>query len=81
MAEPKDRPVKWRWARNGALIGLIIVLADMFLEWRGPRYYPWSDAEMIANNIGQMVAVIGFLALIGLGFGAIRDRRRRPQSN
>ncbi len=68
---------KTLWARNGALIGVAIVLSDYFLMWRGPKYLPWSDVNAISNNVGQMVGVIGFAALIGLVAGAITDRQRK----
>jgi GYF domain 2 len=68
---------KWRYARNGVIIGIIIVLADLLLEWRGRLYYPWISPEMIVSNITQMLAVIGIPALVGLVLGALRDRDRR----
>jgi len=75
---PKDfQLAKWTWARNGAIVGIIIVLADLLLEWRGRLYYPWISPEMIVSNITQMVAVIGIPALFGLVVGALRDRKSR----
>jgi hypothetical protein len=66
---------KWRWGRNGALIGLAIFLADYFLMWRGELYLPWVGNEAIAYNIGKMLSVIGIPALIGFVSGALADRR------
>jgi hypothetical protein len=76
---PKPMAVRWRWARNGALVGLVIALADMFLAWRGPRYYPWSSAEMIASNVGQLIATVGVLAFIGFVLGALTERQHPSQ--
>lgn len=70
---------KWSWARNGVIIGIIIVLADLLLEWRGRLYYPWISPEMIVSNITQMVAVIGIPALVGLFLGALRDRKSKQR--
>ena len=68
---------KLLWSRNGAVIGLVIFLADYFLEWRGAKYLPWNGSEAIANNIGQMIGVIGGAALIGFVAGAVTDARAR----
>ena len=70
------KKAKWSWARNGAIIGIIIVLADLLLEWRGRLYYPWVSPEMIVSNITQMIGVVGIPALFGLVVGALRDRKR-----
>ena len=66
---------KWLWCRNGALIGLAIVLEDYFLEWRGQQYLPWGNAEAFAFNLAQMFIVIAIPALIGLFSGMGNDRR------
>jgi hypothetical protein len=76
MNEMETRSFKARWAWFGAIVGAIIVLEDMLLEWRGQLYDPWISPSAIAGNIVQMMTVIGIPALIGLGLGAIRDRRK-----
>ena len=68
---------KLLWARNGAIIGSMIFLADYFLEWRGPKYVPWDAGNAaVAYNIGQMVGVIGGAALIGFLAGWAQDGRK-----
>lgn len=67
--------VRWRWARNGALIGLTIALSDLILEWRGQKYLPSWQGEALAFNVSQMLTVILIPALIGMAIGYIRDRR------
>ena len=68
---------KLLWARNGALLGLVIVLADYFLHWRGQNYLAWTDANAAANNIGQMVATIGLPAIVGFLAGAFVDYKNK----
>ncbi len=65
------------WARNGALIGIVVVLSDYFLQWRGQSYLAWTDAKADANNIGQMIGTIGFAAIIGFVVGAFSDYKNK----
>lgn len=67
--------VRWRWARNGAIIGLMIVLADLLLEWRGNRFEVWQG-EGIMINCTHILTMIAIPAFLGLLFGYFRDRRR-----
>lgn len=73
------RPVKWRWLRNGALIGVLISLTDL-LQWRGPRFYPWTSPEYIAANIGQILASAFICGLVGLIAGIVADLFRKSKS-
>lgn len=78
MAKPL-KPVKWRWARNGALLGLLSCLIDL-AEWRGQKFASWDAPEGLALNFGYLVAGVVILGFIGLCAGAVRDARavRRP---
>ena len=67
--------VRWRWARNGGVIGIAIVLADILFEWRGPKFLPWGG-EGTASNVVQIITVVAFPALIGLALGYRRDLKR-----
>lgn len=72
-------PVKWRWLRNGALIGVLISLTDL-LQWRSVRFYPWTSPEYIAANIGQILASAFIFGLIGLIAGVVADIVRKSKS-
>jgi hypothetical protein len=74
-ARPRRTMAKWRYTRNGAIIGIVYVLADLLFEWRGPIYDPWITPAMIAGNVALIIVNIGFFALVGLGLGAWRDYR------
>jgi hypothetical protein len=39
------RKSKFSWAKVGALIGLVVCLADLILEWRGPKFEAWNNAQ------------------------------------
>jgi hypothetical protein len=73
------RPVKWRWLRNGALAGIAFSLTDL-LQWRGPRFFPWTSPEFIAANTGQIVASAFIVGLIGLIAGVFVDLYRKSKS-
>ena len=67
--------VRWRWAFNGLVIGIVYVLADIFLEWRGPKYYPWRGGEAIMSNIIQSLTGITLITMIALALGYWKDRK------
>lgn len=70
-------PVRWRWARNGAIIGGVIVLADFLLEWRGQNIFePWRVTGVTAN-IEQILTKLTISAFIGFALGYARDLLRR----
>jgi|tagenome__1003787_1003787.scaffolds.fasta_scaffold19879355_1 hypothetical protein len=48
------RPVRWRWALIGLALGIVCVLADLLLEWRGPQYAPWVG-DGVAMNVAHML--------------------------
>ncbi len=66
----------YRWARNGAILGLIVPLFDLIFEWRGPQFYPWAG-EGLAHNVGLFAGSMLGGALIGLVAGSLRDRSAR----
>jgi hypothetical protein len=68
--------VKWRWMRNGALIGLAICLSDL-MEWRGQKFAAWNSAEGLAGNLGYLGGGALLAGLIGLCIGSIKDARAR----
>jgi hypothetical protein len=68
------RPVRWRWGLGGLLIGIAYVLADLLLEWRGPRYLPWGGEGTI-SNVTQMLTGISLIFLIAFAIGYAKDRR------
>ena len=54
------------WSRNGAIVGLIIAIAD-FSGWRGQSYVGWGEPGGIVTNLSYMFgSVIGgaFLFLL-----------------
>ena len=68
---------RWRWARNGAIIGLVIVLADLLLDWRGrniPVAWRWRGAPA---NFEHILHILTISALIGFALGYVRDLLRR----
>jgi H+/Cl- antiporter ClcA len=69
------KPVRWRWACIGAIVGVAIVLADLLLEWRGNQFMPWQGDGLI-SNISQVLTMIVAPAFIGLAVGYWRDLRR-----
>lgn len=73
------KPVKWRWFRNGALLGAVISLSDL-LQWRGPRFYPWTSPEFIAANVGQILGAAIIVGLVGLIAGIVADIVRKSKS-
>lgn len=74
-----DKPVKWRWLRNGSLIGAALSLSDL-LQWRGPRFYSWTSPEFIAANVGQIVGAAVIVGIIGLIAGIVADLFRKSKS-
>lgn len=70
---------KLLYCRNGALIGLAVVFADYFFEWRGQKYVAWTDSNSIAYNVGQMIGSVGFAAIIGFLAGMLADKRRSKE--
>jgi hypothetical protein len=74
------KPVKWRWLRNGALIGVALSLSDL-LQWRGPQFFPWTSPEFIAANVGQIVGSAVIVGLIGLIAGIFVDLYRKSKSS
>ncbi|MEH2513404.1 hypothetical protein V1291_004758 [Nitrobacteraceae bacterium AZCC 1564] len=73
------KPVKWRWLRNGALIGAALSLTDL-LQWRGPRFYPWTSPEFIAANVGQILGAAIVVGFVGLIAGIVADLVRQSKS-
>jgi hypothetical protein len=63
---------KFRWARNGALIGAAICALDV-LEWRGPQYQRWDTELGLSFNAGYIAVAVGLTTIIGFVAGAIRD--------
>ena len=72
---------KWRWARNGAVIGFLITATDMLFEWRGVKVYPWNEPGYIAQNIGMFMGATGVAAVIAFGLGALRDWFARSRTS
>lgn len=68
---------RWLWCRNGALIGLTLVLSDYLFEWRGPRFLPWQGRDAIAQNVIQMLNVVCVCALIGFAAGLYAGKPTR----
>jgi len=55
-----------KWARNGAVLGLIVTLLDL-TGWRGQKFLDWGTQDGALENIGMILgSVIGgaFLFLI-----------------
>jgi hypothetical protein len=73
-------PSKWRWARNGAIFGLLVSLADLLFAWGGVHFEPWANAGAIAGNIGQFVGSAMMAGLVGYVLGALRDRNLKRLS-
>jgi hypothetical protein len=71
--------VKWRWLRNGALAGIAFSLTDL-LQWRGPKFLPWTSPEYIAANAGQIAVSAVVLGLVCLTIGVIVDLIRKMTS-
>ena len=69
-------PVRWRWARNGAIIGGVIVLSDLLLGWRGNIFEPWRVTGATAN-IEHILHMLTISAFIGFALGYARDLLRR----
>ncbi len=69
--------VKWRWARNGAIIGVLVIASDVFLEWRGPSpLEPWTEDGFVFN-FGYILTSVLLPAAIGLAAGYWWSNRRR----
>ncbi len=64
---------KWRIDRA------TLSLSDL-LQWRGPRFYPWTSPEFIAANVGQIVGAAVIVGLIGLISGIVADIVRKSKS-
>ena len=69
-----QKPVRWRWAGMGFGLGIVYVLADLLLEWRGPKYLPWAG-EGIMVNVIQMLTGITIITVVALALGYAKDRR------
>ena len=68
-------PVRWHWARNGAIVGTLIVLSDLLFEWGGPMFASWSG-ERITFNTVQILSMIGITTFVGLAAGYFRDNKK-----
>ena len=44
-----------KWILGANLLGLLMMLADVAFEWRGPVLEPGGTAEAIVANIGYLV--------------------------
>ena len=78
------KPVGWRWARNGAIIGAIIgpaiALADLLLAWRRNFVEPWRWTGVTANieHILHLLVISAFIGFaLGFALGHARDLLRR----
>ena len=79
MGVPVYQPAKWRWARNGAAIGFVVILSDMLFAWRGVPIYPWTEPDYIAANVGQFIGSMLAGAAFGWIAGALRDRNMKAR--
>jgi len=70
-----DKPLHWRWACYGAVIGVVIILADLLLEWRETTYQPWTSTGEIAFNLGQTITILLLTVVVGFIAGAMRSKR------
>jgi hypothetical protein len=56
------------------MLGIVYVLADLLLEWRGPMYVPWVG-EGVMMNVVQMLTGITIFTGVALILGYAKDRR------
>ena len=69
-----DQPSRWRWARNGALVGFAIAVSDILVKWRGQVYLPSWSGDALVENVSHLLSSIFFTGLIGFVLGSLRDR-------
>jgi hypothetical protein len=66
-----------KWILGANFLGLLMILADVVFEWRGPVLEPGGSAEAIAANIGSLVGLLLCFSVAGLTTGLISRRGLR----
>jgi hypothetical protein len=66
-----------KWTLGANLLGLLMVLADVAFEWRGPVLEPGGSAEAVIVNIGYIVGLLFGFSVAGLITGLISRRGLR----
>jgi hypothetical protein len=76
-AKSSNRRYKFRWTRNGALLGVAICAANFFVRWQGGTFKSWNTAGAIAQDMGYLTGGIVTCAFAGLILGIIREASQR----
>jgi len=64
------------WARNGALLALVLSLLSFFLpEWLG-GFNNWAVMHLAFHNIVAIAVRVVIFGLVGWTIGTYADRRR-----
>jgi hypothetical protein len=71
------KSVLWKWILGANLLGLLMILADVIFEWRGPVLEPGSSAQAVAANAGYLVGLLFGFSVARLITGLISRRGLR----
>jgi hypothetical protein len=66
-----------KWVLGANLLGLLMILAEVVFEWRGPLLYSGGSAEAVASNMGVLVGTLIFWSIIGVAIGFVSRRGLR----
>jgi hypothetical protein len=72
----KQSTISLRWARDGAIIAVVLSVLALMLpsDWGG--YNDWSDAHSVVHNLAAIATRIVVFALIGAALGFLRNGNR-----
>jgi hypothetical protein len=67
------------FAAGGAVVGVMVPLADLVFEWRGRKFVSWETPGGVGENIGYFLGGPLVVAIIGLivGFAVKWSLRKR----
>jgi hypothetical protein len=70
------RATSLTWARNGAILALLLSLLALFLPVGLGGYPGWDDAHLVLNNLAAILTRTVLFAIAGGILGEIWTRRR-----
>ena len=69
------RATQWRWAGSAALLGLVLALPELIVQWLDAGFQGWA-AEGLPYKAGHLAGTILIAAAVGLVIGSGYDRAR-----
>lgn len=62
-----------RWARNGAILGLVLSLLALPLPLSMGGYNDWADWDLAVHNLAAILTRVVIFAAVGAALGSLRS--------